>query len=64
MLTSVFIREAKLGKTILLPLPTRSIVNVLLESGVNLEMRSWERVDYGETTPITATCDPVHLAWR
>jgi hypothetical protein len=43
------IREAKLGKTILLPLPTRSIVNVLLESGVNLEMRSWERVGWLST---------------
>jgi hypothetical protein len=44
------IREAKLGKTILLPLPTRSIINVLLESGVNLEMRSWERVGWLSTT--------------
>ena len=43
------IHEWKLGKTILLPLPTRSIVNVLLESGVNLEMRSWERVGWLST---------------
>jgi hypothetical protein len=50
------IHECKLDKTILLPLPTRSLVNVLLESGVKLEIRSWERVGWIST--ITGKAQP------
>jgi hypothetical protein len=40
------IREAKLGTTVPFPIPTRSIINMFLESGLDLEMRSWGRVGW------------------